>query len=131
MSYADAYQFLLLAMVVFGGAVVVTFNTRVLGGKITFFESVSILGYCIFPLFIMGGIIKLLTIINFAHLLIKLALVIGGIIWGVICTILPILSGQGVHSGQCGSPQTNGGSLPHLFVLLLCGDRGDVPVKTV
>jgi protein YIPF6 len=73
-------------MVVFGGAVVVTFNTRVLGGKITFFESVSILGYCIFPLFLMGGIIKLLTVINFAHLLIKLALVIGGIIWGVICT---------------------------------------------
>ena len=79
---------MLLFLVAFGGAVVVTFNTRVLGGKITFFESVSILGYCIFPLFIMGGIIKLLTVVNFAHLLIKLALVIGGIIWGVICTYL-------------------------------------------
>ena len=64
-----------------------TFNTRTLGGNITFFESVSILGYCIFPLFIAGGIIKLLTVLNFAHIWIKLPLVIGGTIWGIICTI--------------------------------------------
>lgn len=93
-KYLDPFQFLLLFAVAFGGAVVVTFNTRALGGRITFFESVAILGYCIFPLFIMGGIIKLLQVINFAHLLIKLALVIIGIVWGSTCNFITDLAAK-------------------------------------
>ena len=43
----------------------------------------------------MGGIIKVLALANFAHLLIKLALVIGGIVWGVICTNVSTLAAKG------------------------------------
>jgi len=37
-------------VIVWIGAAVVTINSLLLGGKISFFQSVCILGYCIFPL---------------------------------------------------------------------------------
>ena len=36
--------------IVWFGAGVVTLNAQLLGGKISFFQSVCVLGYCIFPL---------------------------------------------------------------------------------
>jgi hypothetical protein len=79
-------QFLTFFLAAFGGAVVVTFNIRAMGGQISFFESVSILGYCIFPLFMFGGIIKLLEVVGFNHVLFKVILVFVGSLWGVYCT---------------------------------------------
>ncbi|CEM17589.1 unnamed protein product [Vitrella brassicaformis CCMP3155] len=40
----------LVYVIVWLGAVVVTFNALLLGGKISFFQSVCVLGYCICPL---------------------------------------------------------------------------------
>ncbi len=37
-------------VIIWTGAAVVTFNAQVLGGHISFFQSVCILGYCVFPL---------------------------------------------------------------------------------
>jgi len=76
----------MLFAAIFGGSLVVTFNTRTLGGKISFFESISVLGYCVFPMFLAGALIKLLGMVNFSHMVIKLALVLVGAIWGVFCT---------------------------------------------
>eukprot|EP01105_Mastigella_eilhardi_P006868 TRINITY_DN18378_c0_g1_i1.p1 TRINITY_DN18378_c0_g1~~TRINITY_DN18378_c0_g1_i1.p1 ORF type:complete len:225 (-),score=71.45 TRINITY_DN18378_c0_g1_i1:98-772(-) len=42
--------FSLVFVVVWLGAGIVTFNAAVLGGKISFCESVCVLGYCVFPL---------------------------------------------------------------------------------
>ena len=39
-------------MIVWCGAAVVTLNGKLLGGKLSFFQSVCVLGYCIFPLVI-------------------------------------------------------------------------------
>ena len=37
-------------IVVWGGAAVVTLNAQLLGGKVSFFQSVCVLGYCVFPI---------------------------------------------------------------------------------
>lgn len=39
-------------VVVWAGAAVVTFNAKLLGGNISFFQSVCVLGYCVCPLVI-------------------------------------------------------------------------------
>ncbi|KAL4432776.1 hypothetical protein ABPG74_011597 [Tetrahymena malaccensis] len=42
--------FAIIFVVVWIGAGVVTLNAKLLGGKISFFQSVCVLGYCIFPI---------------------------------------------------------------------------------
>ena len=37
-------------VVLWGGAAVVTVNAQLLGGKVSFFQSVCVLGYCVFPI---------------------------------------------------------------------------------
>lgn len=37
-------------VIVWAGAAAVTLNTQLLGGNVSFFQSVCILGYCVFPL---------------------------------------------------------------------------------
>jgi hypothetical protein len=92
--HQDSTQFLVLAGAVFGGAVIVTFNTRILGGKISYFQSVSILGYCIFPLFIIIFSMKLLTLFGINSMIIRVAGVIIASFWGVFCTYLIIKASQ-------------------------------------
>lgn len=43
-------QFAEVFVVVWVGSVVVTLNSQLLGGEISFFQSVCVLGYCMFPL---------------------------------------------------------------------------------
>merc|ERR1712039_986704 len=45
-------------VIVCGGSAVVTVNAALLGGKISFFQSVCVLGYCLFPLNIVEFTIK-------------------------------------------------------------------------
>lgn len=61
-----------------------TFNTRILGGKISVFQSVSILGYCIFPLFFAMVILKILSMVGYNHILIKIFAMLIGALWGVM-----------------------------------------------
>lgn len=81
----DATQFLILFGVVFVGAIVVTFNTRILGGKISIFQSISILGYCIFPLFLVTVVMKILAIVGWKHIIVKIGLALLAAVWGVMC----------------------------------------------
>jgi len=43
-------EFAEVFVVVWLGAMVVTLNTKLLGGSISFFQSVCVLGYCLLPL---------------------------------------------------------------------------------
>lgn len=43
-------QFAEVFVIYWVGAVVVTLNTKLLGGNISFFQSICVLGYCVFPL---------------------------------------------------------------------------------
>ncbi|KAI9033364.1 Yip1 domain-containing protein [Hyaloraphidium curvatum] len=48
----SALVFTSIFVIVWCGAAVVTLNSQLLGGRISFFQSVCVLGYCIFPLVI-------------------------------------------------------------------------------
>ena len=63
-------------VIVWFGAAVVTVNAQLLGGTISFFQSVCILGYCVFPLtisaigcLVLGLIYKQVRIPNIFSLL--------------------------------------------------------------
>merc|ERR1719502_2215174 len=58
------------------GSGIVTLNARLLRGKISFFQSVCVLGYCIFPLVIAAFIAMLLKVKLF-----KVIFVAVGFIW--------------------------------------------------
>ena len=45
---------------VWAGSAIVTINAQLLGGTISFFQSVCVLGYCIFPMFVVAVLILLL-----------------------------------------------------------------------
>ena len=62
------------------GSVIVTVNTVLLGGKISFFHSVCVLGYCLLPMTIAGLGVCILTWIIF-----RLVLVSAGVAWATYC----------------------------------------------
>eukprot|EP01121_Diplochlamys_sp_Union-15-3_P012513 TRINITY_DN3758_c0_g1_i1.p1 TRINITY_DN3758_c0_g1~~TRINITY_DN3758_c0_g1_i1.p1 ORF type:complete len:223 (-),score=26.39 TRINITY_DN3758_c0_g1_i1:38-706(-) len=62
--YTDASSqgqlvFALVFVVVWIGAIIVTLNCMLLGGDISFFQSVCLLGYCVFPIMVAAFICKL------------------------------------------------------------------------
>lgn len=60
-----------------------TFNIRVLGGGISFFQSVAILGYCILPLFIASLLMELFKFLQIRNPIIRLILIIIAVIWSI------------------------------------------------
>lgn len=50
--------------IVWGGAAVVTLNAKLLGGKLSFFQSICVLGYCICPLVIISMLLPLLNVLG-------------------------------------------------------------------
>ena len=53
-------SFGVLFMIMWGGAFIVTINTKLLGGHISFFQCVCVLGYCIFPIVLAAFVIFVL-----------------------------------------------------------------------
>lgn len=49
-SSSSSLVFAAVFVIVWCGAAIVTVNAQLLGGSISFFQSVCILGYCVFPL---------------------------------------------------------------------------------
>lgn len=74
---------MILLFSVFVGAVFVTFNIRVLGGGISFFQSVAILGYCICPLMIMILFVALLKFLQVRSTAIRIILMTVGVVWSI------------------------------------------------
>lgn len=85
-TYLDSDSFLVLVFSVFGGAIFVTFNIRVLGGGISFFQSVAILGYCVCPLLIMIFVDQLLRFFQIKDHLIRFILLAVGVVWSIFGT---------------------------------------------
>lgn len=81
----DATQFVLLFFSVFVGAMVVTFNTRVLGGQISYLQSVAVLGYCLFPLFVAALVIQVMRFVQFFNRWIRLIFILVAILWCILC----------------------------------------------
>merc|ERR1719235_517529 len=69
--------FALVFIVVWVGSAVVTVNALLLKGRISFFQSVCVLGYCIFPLVISAFVAMMVR-----HVAVKVITVTVGFIWG-------------------------------------------------
>eukprot|EP00483_Globobulimina_turgida_P001880 UN01882 len=80
----SALVFTAVFVIVWVGAAIVTMNAALLGGKISFFQSVCVLGYCLFPLNIVSLIVSL---IGTNHKNIKLSIVIFGAVWSVKASV--------------------------------------------
>ncbi|KAK9059525.1 hypothetical protein SSX86_020229 [Deinandra increscens subsp. villosa] len=72
-SQVFAVAFALLAT----GAVILTLNVLLLGGRIIFFQSVSLLGYCLFPL-VVGAVICMLKL---EDVVVKMSVVCVALAW--------------------------------------------------
>merc|ERR1719316_1476448 len=72
------YVFALVYVLVWVGSGVVTINAQLLKGQISFFQSVCVLGYCVFPLVIAALVCSLLPT---GMQIIKVILVVLGFTW--------------------------------------------------
>ncbi|CAG8457785.1 5829_t:CDS:2 [Ambispora gerdemannii] len=72
----EGYVFTGVFVIVWCGAAVVTVNAKLLGGNVSFFQSVCVLGYCIFPL-----VIAALIFLFVSNIVIRLPLVILAFGW--------------------------------------------------
>jgi hypothetical protein len=75
--------FALVFVVVWVGSAAVTLNAQLLGGKISFFQSVCVLGYCIFPL-VLAALLSLL----WGNALFRLLVVIASFAWSTRASVL-------------------------------------------
>ncbi|ORX78957.1 Yip1-domain-containing protein [Anaeromyces robustus] len=78
----SAMVFTITFIIIWCGAAVITVNSKLLGGKMSFFQSICILGYCIFPL----TIVSLITLL-IDYFIIDLILVLVGFAWSVYASI--------------------------------------------
>ena len=65
------------------GSTIVTINVQLLGGTISFFQSVCVLGYSVFPLVISAGAIGVLKLLYIHWLWIHSIIVVVGSIWSL------------------------------------------------
>eukprot|EP00168_Porphyra_purpurea_P012009 TRINITY_DN3116_c0_g1_i6.p1 TRINITY_DN3116_c0_g1~~TRINITY_DN3116_c0_g1_i6.p1 ORF type:complete len:236 (-),score=76.37 TRINITY_DN3116_c0_g1_i6:142-849(-) len=77
--------FSLIFVIVWAGAAVVTINGQLLGGRLAFFGSVCLLGYCIAPLLVAAGGCALVnaTVGGGIAVVVRFALVVTGLAWSV------------------------------------------------
>lgn len=75
-----------LLFAVFIGGVIVTFNIKILGGKISYFQSVSILGYCICPIFIALIVLQILKFFQINNSIVRLVFIVVATIWSILGT---------------------------------------------
>ena len=79
---------------VFVGAIIVSFNIKLLGGNVSYFQSVAILGYCIFPIFMAMIIIRLLLFFTINNIYIRFAIILASVIWSILCKNIMILASR-------------------------------------
>ncbi|KYQ99806.1 Yip1 domain-containing protein [Tieghemostelium lacteum] len=76
-----ALAFAIVFVVIWCGSAIVTVNAQLLGGNLSFFQCVCVLGYCVFPLTIATIVIFAVGTIKPLHILIKLPIVAGCWFW--------------------------------------------------
>ena len=67
------------------GASLTTFNIKVIGGKISYFQSLSILGYSMFPLVFTTIILKILTLFKIKYMAIIMITQFAACLWSILC----------------------------------------------
>ena len=74
--------FVVVFFVVWIGGIIITLNAQFLGSKVTLFQSICLLGYCVFPFVVFGFAIK---ITPFFPPIVHVLLSVLGFIWACFC----------------------------------------------
>lgn len=83
-------EFAEVFVIVWMGAMIVTLNTKLLGGNISFFQSVCVLGYCLLPLgvsLLFCRIVLLAGKQGTVLFLMRAASVLAGLVWSVFASM--------------------------------------------
>lgn len=67
-----------------GGSFVVTINTKLLGGHISFFQCVCVLGYCVFPIVLAAVVIFFLKEVLVDALILKVVIAGVALVWATL-----------------------------------------------
>ena len=78
-----ALTFAIVFIAISVGSTIVTMNVQLLGGTISFFQSVCVLGYSVFPLVIAAGVIGCLKLLYIHWMWIHFIVVLIGSIWSL------------------------------------------------
>mmetsp|Transcript_28043 Transcript_28043/g.24749 ORF Transcript_28043/g.24749 Transcript_28043/m.24749 type:complete len:168 (+) Transcript_28043:248-751(+) len=70
-------------VIIWGGASILTLNAKFLGGKISFFQSVCVLGYCVFPILLASILITLIELGIELPLIVNLPICALALFWAV------------------------------------------------
>lgn len=60
----------------------IVLNSMLLGGTMSFFQAVCLVGYCIFPLMVAAFICR-----AWSNFLFRLGLCVGGFLWGTLASV--------------------------------------------
>lgn len=82
-----ALVFASVFVVVWCGAAMVTLNAQLLGGGISFFQSVCVLGYCVFPLTVATAICLMLKAVG-VPFIVKALVVALGFLWSTRASVV-------------------------------------------
>eukprot|EP00127_Corallochytrium_limacisporum_P001016 Clim_evm15s34 gene=Clim_evmTU15s34 len=74
-------------VIVWCGAGIVTLNARLLGGTLSFFQSVCVLGYCILPLTIAALLNFLMALSWVTYYIIRPILILLALIWSIYASL--------------------------------------------
>lgn len=74
-------------VIVWFGAALVTLNAQLLGGTISFFQSICILGYCVFPLTLSAFTCMIIGLL-YKQIILKLLIVGVGFVWSTRASVV-------------------------------------------
>jgi len=82
-------QFAEVFVIVWVGAMIVTLNTKLLGGSISFFQSVCVLGYCLLPLVLSLVLCRVVLMANqnTALVIVRCIIVLAGFVWSTFASM--------------------------------------------
>ncbi|CAH0560065.1 unnamed protein product [Brassicogethes aeneus] len=83
-------QFAEVFVIVWIGSMIVTLNSKLLGGNISFFQSVCVLGYCLLPTTIALIICRIILLANQSNMLffIRFAVSMAGFFWATYASMV-------------------------------------------
>lgn len=82
-SADDRFMAILQSLLI--GAGMVNFNIRSLGGNISYFQALSILGYSMFPLLFTTIVLKILTLFSIKYMSVIMISQFTATLWAILC----------------------------------------------
>merc|ERR1711890_178697 len=105
-------QFAEVFVIVWVGAMIVTLNTKLLGGHISFFQSVCVLGYCLLPLAVALLVCRIILFVDnqtIFLLILRGVVVLIGFAWATFASMQFL--------GDCQPPNKSSGCVSHASLL--------------